>query len=467
MKKRKLSIALAALTALTLSIPAFAVNAADHDYIPRAALRYASDNIYGDALYWYPNLEAYYQFNTAAPAYISKPITPYSSDRFTYFDNTIGNYVDRDLRTEDGVYLVSRAVNTTNGNEYIAYQAGNGYYYPTEALAKTHTTNRETVNTVLRNGTGLYFSIRNGERYSTYAYAVSASGGNTSYVMTYINGQYYDYTYTPIYKNNTNNKYYLTSAEAAAAFKGATVSELATNTAGFYFNRATGRFYLTEELAIAATELQADVVRATSYAYGYGVYAPVIPSTPSTGGSSASVSSGDAYLSSNTSYKGWTSLASYINGRAAGSDVRIEMNKQTSVPQSFFSSIRYKDVDVTFENDNGSRFTINGADITEPAALNVTVTYSTNTIPSTAISKYKDGALSASQMKIGDDVDFGLYSIVSVGFSAERAGKTVRLYYYNPQTGKLSISDSSVISTNGRATFSIRKGGNYCAIIMK
>ncbi|MDR0987080.1 MAG: hypothetical protein LBL98_05250 [Ruminococcus sp.] len=468
MKKRTLSIALAALTAFTLAVPAVVVNARDYDYIPRSAYRYASENVYGDAIYWYPNLEAYYQFNNVPPAYIRQPATPYSSNRFTYFDNVTGNYVDRDGLINDGVYLVTQTVNTVNGNEYVAYQVGsNGLYYPTEALARSHAGAKIEINTVLKNGTGLFFSIRTGNRYSTFAAAVTGSGGIVSNVMTYIAGQYYDYSFTPVYLNGDTNKYYLTAAEAAAAYKGATVTEVATPTGGYFFNRATGRFYLTEAYALEATKNEADVVRATSYAYGYGVYAPIV-NTPSTGSSSsAAVSSGDAYLAANTSYKGWTSLANYINGRTAGADVRIEMNKQTSVPKSFFDAIQYRDADVTFENDNGSRFTINGADITEPKALNVDVTYSIKTIPSTAINKYADGALSASQMKIGDDIDFGLYAVVSVGFNASHAGRTVRLYYYNTETGKLSISDSSVVSTNGRASFSVRKGGNYCAIILK
>jgi hypothetical protein len=466
MKKRTLSIALAALTAFTLTVPAVVAYADDSDYIPRAAYRYASEHIYGDTVYWYPNLEAYYEFNDVAPAFIRTPITAYSSDRFYYFDNTTGNYVDKDSRTNDGVYRITERVNTTNGNEYTAYHAGNGYYYPTNDIARSHTTSHETIDTVLKNGTGNFFSIRNGNRYATFAAAVSGSGGNVSYVMTLIGGTYYDYRYTPIYQNSETNKYYLTYAEAAAAFKNSTVTEFATPTEGYYFNRATGRFYVTEAYALAATNNPEDVTTAASLAYGYGGYYPVVPTTPSTGSSTA-VSSGDAYLSANSAYKGWTSLANYINGRQNGSDVVINMNNQTTVPKSFFSSIQYKDADVTFVNSNGSRITINGADITDPQALNFAVTYSVKTVPASAISKYSKGGIASSQMKIGDDADFGLYSTVSVSFNSSRAGKTVRLYYYNPSTGKLSLSDSSVISSNGRATFSIRKGGTYCAIILK
>ncbi|MDR0974797.1 MAG: hypothetical protein LBL80_03785 [Ruminococcus sp.] len=470
MKKRTLSVALAAVTAFSLAVPAVVVNAADEDYIPSSGHRYASEFVYGDTIYFYPNLEAYYEFNSIPPLYTKAPQNAYSADRFYYFDNTTGNYVESSQRDRAGVYRIIGSYISGSGSQYTSYRAGNGLYYPTLEMAQQHTGTGARVSTILRAGSGVYFSTYSGNYYSTYANALSGSAGNASYVMMLINGTYYDYISTPLFQNTITNKYYFTEAEAKAANPKGKIKTSSTPTQGYYFNRATGRFYILQADAVNATRNEEDVIAATSYAYGgsyyyNGVYNPfyTTPTTPSTSNSNTT----DAYLLNNKSYTGWTRLANYINGRRDGSDVSIDMNKQLTVPKTFFDDIKLKDVDVTFVNGNGSRLTINGADLTDTKAINVSVTYGSSNIPSSVINSYKDGALSASQMIIGDDSSFGVNSNLSVAFNKSRSGKTVRIYRYNRSSGKLSLVDSSVIGTDGRATFSISRGGDYCAIILK
>jgi hypothetical protein len=81
MKKRTLSAALAAALVFSAAVPSVSVAAINGEAVPNAYYRYASDVVYGDGQFWYPNLEAYYQFNTTEPLYERKPSTAYS-ERF-------------------------------------------------------------------------------------------------------------------------------------------------------------------------------------------------------------------------------------------------------------------------------------------------------------------------------------------------------------------------------------------------
>jgi hypothetical protein len=489
MKKRTLSVALATLSAFTLAAPAITINAADSDYIPTSSRRYASEFVYSDAIYWYPNLEAYYQFNSFAPIITREPLVAYTPDRYNYFDNTTGSYVESSMDYLDGVYRISRTNVSNTANQYTSYRAGDGFYYPTLELANEHTDLRDDqVSTTLKQGSGMYFSIYTGNYYSTYSAALSGSNNNASYVMTKLNNSFYDYRYTPIYKNSLTNKYYTSQAAAQNAHKNGVVTSSATPTQGYYFNAATGRFYIYQAEALDATKNAADVIPATSLAYSNGIYNyyptdsgqmpyyydgaynpyPTTTTTPAANTTTNNtVSSGAAYIDSNKAYIGWDDIASYVNSRSNGSSVTVNMNRQVIVPQTFFQDIEDKNVNVTFLNSNGSRFTVNGADIVNPKAINVEITYSVKNCPQSVINEYRSGAVSASQFEMGNGSTFGFDGTITIGFAASRAGNTVRLYLYNEDTEKLKLVDTTTIGSNGRTGFSIDRSGSYVAIILK
>ncbi len=54
----------------------------------------------------------------------------------------------------------------------------------------------------------------------------------------------------------------------------------------------------------------------------------------------------------------------------------------------------------------------------------------------------------------------------SVKFNAKYAGKTAKLYLYNPETKKLSLTAASKIAADGKCTFkSLKQPGSYLAVI--
>jgi hypothetical protein len=451
---------------------------AEYTYnIPNTYYRYPSEYVYSDAKFWYPNLDAYYEFNENPPYSERKPATPYS-ERFCYFDSSFGDYVESTQSRRDDVYKIIHPAPDTSGTKFIAYFAGDGFYFPTRQLAENHTTKNSKVAEVTKYGDGTYFSVYSGNLYDSYSDALSGSAGNASYIMIYLDGEYYDYRYTPVYYANGINEYYLSYEEADAHNSYGDVKISATPTQGYYFNRASGRFYVTKADAVSGGR-EKYVIEATSLAYSNGIfnYYPTdsgeYPShyqnlyNPSGATDGASARKGDAYLYNNTTYAGWESLAGFINSQRDNSTVNINMNKQLTIPKSFFEDIKLKKVNVTFVNTNGSRFTINGSDITTPKAIDLTVTYSTSTIPSDVVNKYRTGAISSSQLIFGDGSSFGISGTLNIGFSTTRAGKRVKLYRYISSSKTLSLVDTTTISSSGRATFDLSSGGEFCAIIMK
>jgi hypothetical protein len=492
MKKRITAALTAVMLVLSVSVPVLSVSAADNktaavdtnpldNVVPSAYYRYATETVYSDGYYWYPNLDAYNQFNSGFPAVISrKPTTAYSADVYCYFDTTVGDYVEKSQQYRDDVYYISRGFLDETGPKYTSYLAGDGFYYPTMQLAKDHTSAKKTIGTITRYGEGTYYSIYSGSFYETYAEALSASAGNASYIMISIDDVYYDFRYTPIYMNATTHKYYLTKEDAEAAYKGSRITSSGTPTQGYYFSQATGRFYDTKEGAAQATSAK-DVITATSLAYSNGIFTYYTSQGTSvpyyydgiynpyyTGsGEEASAQNGDAYIAGNVTYAGWDAIARYISNQQNDSTVNIDMNKQLTVPREFMSTIKGLRRTIVFMNDNGSRISVNGKDITKTKAIDLTVTYGTNNVTAAEIQKYGKGALSSSQFTFGDGTTLGFTGKLTIKFNTSRSGKTVKLYRYGGPNGLTESIDSSVIAKDGSCSFDyITAGGNYFAVIL-
>jgi hypothetical protein len=475
MKSKTLSV-LSAFIIIFCFVCSFTVTAVDYYDIPNSYYRYPSEYVYGNARFWYPNLDAYYEFNETTPFYERKPATPYS-ERFCYFDSSLGDYVESSMAGMDYVYKIIHPAPDTSGTKFTSYFAGDGFYYPTYLLAADHTPKSGKIAEVTKYGDGTYFSVYSGNLYEKYSDALAGSTGNASYIMIYLDGKYYDYRYTPVYFAHGINEYYLSYAEAETNNSYADVLISATPTQGYYFNRASGRFYVSRQDA-ASGGRDKYVIEATSLAYSNGIFTDsgeypshyediYIPYNTSGSSDGSSAQKGDAYLYNNKSYAGWQSLADYINSQRDNSAVNINMNNQLTIPKSFFENIKLKKVNVTFINNNGSRFSINGSGITTPKAIDLTVTYSTSTIPAEAVSNYRTGAISSSQFIVGDGSSFGVSGTLNIGFSTARAGKQVKLYRYSPSSKTLSLVDTTTISSSGRAVFDLSSGGEFCAIIMK
>jgi hypothetical protein len=479
MKKRTLSAALAAALVFSAAVPSVSVAAMNGEAVPYTYYRYASDMVYGDGQFWYPNLEAYHQLNPKNdPVYAVKPSVPYS-EKNCYFDSENGYYVDESQTFRLGVYKITRADSTESKREYTAFLAGDGYYYPSLQLARNNTASNKTasINRVLRRGDGIYFSMVSGRFYTTNASALSASNGNARYIMLEVEGKHYDYRYTPVFRNSSNGKYYLSPEEAADANIKGKVLGSATSSQGYYFNRSSGRFYVYRDSAIAVSSIN-DVVKASSLAVSNGITSDVSNSevpyyydgvyNPSyTGTDNASAKAGDAYVYNNVTYAGWSGIISYIERRASGSVININMNQQVYVPDYFIEYIKNRGVTIVFIHENGARITLKGSDINKVNNVHIGVTYSTGNIPANTVRSLGKGAVSTSQFRLGDNSVYGFNANITVTFNKERAGKSVKLYYYDPITGKTAYMDTSTIAENGRAIFEVNRGGDFCAVIME
>jgi hypothetical protein len=455
---------------------------------------YATENVFGNGSYWYPNIEAYYEFNSNSPVSTKKPIHAYSSAN-SYFDYTLGDYVPDNNLDSPYVYHIDRYISDTEGDE-VAWRGNSGDFYPTQSMAQEAGVSGVSLRKYEHRGEGNYFNKATGRYYSQLADCVAASSSVYDVLIKWEN-RWFDRNYTETFKNVRTGKFYLTEAEAKAADPVGKIQRHLTSTQGYYFNQGTGAFYMFASVA-AAHSVESDVVRATSFSFtngvmdsfgisgvytgmptyipaggdtGYGAPAGVAPSgsTPST--LPASVSPYDenstATLRSNVSYRGWIAIADLIDTFSAGANVTILMNQDTYVSSTFMKAVLGRDINITLINANGSQIRFNGMDVYIAKDMPVMVSYGTSAVP---VAEYQRtvraaGADSASSFTVGTEGDLGAVVKVTVRFSSSRNGDKAELYLYSSAKNTTSLVDSKIIGDEGLAIFEIRNGGSYIACI--
>jgi hypothetical protein len=464
---------------------------------------YATENVYGNGNYWYPNLEAYYEFNTNSPSVTKKPVTAYSTTN-SYFNYMIGNYQTDNNLNSPYVYSVARFISNGEGNG-VAYRDGSGgKFYPTQSMATDAGVQGVYLRKYEYRGSGNYFNTETGRYYGSIADCLAASGDAYD-VMINHGGLWYDRNYTETYMNSKTNKFYLSEAEAKAADASGKVTRYITPTQGYYFNQGNGCFYMTAYIAAGHTS-EADVIRATSFSFSNGImdsfgvnamgtgmplYIPAggdsgyvtsgapagtLPgsstaSTPST--LPASVSPYDenstASLRSNYSYKGWTAIAGFVDTTSAGANMTILMNQDTVVSSTFMKSVSGRDINVTLVNPNGSQIRFNGLDVYSPKDMPVSVVYSATSIPQAEYQKTvrSADAAAASVFTVGTEVDLGAVVKVYIRFNASREEDSASIYLYSSAKKAASLVDTKTIGEDGLAVFEIRNGGQYIACIIE
>jgi hypothetical protein len=459
---------------------------------------YATENVYGNGNYWYPNLDAYYEFNTGSPSSARKPIHAYSAT-YKYFDYLNGDYSSNNNLNSPYVYAVDRFVSNSEGDG-VAWRGSSGKYYPTQTMAQNAGVSGIDLQKYEHRGSGNYFNQATGRFYAKLADCVAASS-TVEDVLINDGGLWYDRNYTETYRNSRTNKYYLSEAEAKAADSVGIVKRYLTPTQGYYFNQGNGCFYITSSIASAHTT-PSDVIRASSFSYANGILnsfgvtsaysgmptfipggsdsgysgAPAgvtpggtSPSTPST--LPASVSPYDenstAALRSNYSYKGWLAIAELVNSTSAGANMTILMNQDTYVSSTFMRAVLGRDINITLINANGSQIRFNGLDVYTAKDMPVAVVYSVNTLPADVYQKTIStaDASSAASFTFGTETDLGAVVQVYIRFSASRVNDEASLYHYSTSSGTTSLVDTKTIGDDGLAIFEIRNGGQYIACI--
>jgi hypothetical protein len=480
------------IAVIALSVSVFAnftyngINYTGERQYPSSDNLYASESVYSNGTYWYPNIEAYYEFNKTAPKTVRTPMTDYSSD-YTYFNYNEGNYKHDNFGNSPYVYQVNRVVKNDSGSG-VAYRDGNkGLFYPTQSYATQNDVDGSNLREYPKRGDGNYFNKVTGRYYTSLANAVAVTN-NINDILIGVGNLWYDRNYTEIYKNSGYSKYYLSEAEAAAVNSNGKVIRSVTPTQGYYFNTATGTFWVTAELA-AAQSYESDVIRATSfsftngiydmfgnsYFYGYPLYTPgnvtsadAYAQSESTPAASQSIydTNSTAVLRSNYSYSGWSSIAGLVSRASAGSNVTILTNQDTYVSSTFMKAVAGRDINIYLINPNGSQISFSGLDVYNAIDMPISVVYSAQ-IPQynyeSTISRAK--ADTGSAITIGTETDLGAVIKVKIRFNSSNAGDDVALYAYNSANNATALVDSQTIGDDGVAAFEIRKGGQFVTAI--
>ncbi len=172
-----------------------------------------------------------------------------------------------------------------------------------------------------------------------------------------------------------------------------------------------------------------------------GGYSPTSPTStnPSIGGSA----------------KSWRDIAADLAKLTNGSEVTIVLNGNTTVPVEVIKVIDERDLKVTFVVDSVKSWKTDGAEITAPAAADLTFTKTT--------SAKTDGlrGIVGTQFRINDT---GIPTSLEITFKSEHAGKFANLYRY--VDGKPVFVTCAKIGEDGKVILSyVAEKGDYVVML--
>lgn len=349
-----------------------------------------------------------------------------------------------------------------------------------------------------------WYSSYTGKYYSTYQAALNASNGNASYVSGgYWNGGY-TYNGSGDYYNSLTNTWYttLSAALAASSNNAGYVSYTGTTFTVYDYN---GKAYASRADAEAAGGTSATIsehrysvsapsktyyVNKPTYVYdsdyyyrnGYYYYNgryyrndPYYYYSPYYGGyyynrnvtADKPADPGVPYLKGYTTRNSWSSLATYVKNRSAGSVVEITMNGATTVPDTFMSALKGRNVTVVFTMDNGVQWTVKGTNVSSAKTVNLDVALSdVDNVPEKLVNKAKENAVAASQIAVGkSEESLGFKGKCTVKFSDKRADCFVKAYSYDSEGNKLKLVTKTVSDSKGYVSFDASASGTYLIVL--
>lgn len=165
--------------------------------------------------------------------------------------------------------------------------------------------------------------------------------------------------------------------------------------------------------------------------------------------------------------EGWTDIQDEITDADDGDEIAIDMNGETKVPKEIFESVAGKDVDVTFELEDGVSWTVNGADIPTDADLNdldLGVTMDSDGIPVNVINTIT-GERDSVQMTLAHDGEFGFTMTLSAPLGKENAGYWANLYHYDEDAEAMSFEVAAEIDDDGNVKLPMSHASQYAIVI--
>lgn len=101
---------------------------------------------------------------------------------------------------------------------------------------------------------------------------------------------------------------------------------------------------------------------------------------------------------------------------------------------------------------------LNGVDIST-VNVDMNVSVGEADIPDNVLKKLKSDDVVL--MTLSHDGAFGFNAVLNVNLGTDHDGKYANLYYYNPDTGKLELVDSVLVSADGVAAFNMKHASEY------
>lgn len=165
--------------------------------------------------------------------------------------------------------------------------------------------------------------------------------------------------------------------------------------------------------------------------------------------------------------EGWTDIEDEIADADDGDALAIDMNGTTEVPKEIFEAVAGKDVDVTFELEDGVSWTVNGTDIPTDADLNdldLGVTMDSDGIPVNVINTIT-GERDSVQMTLAHDGEFGFTMTLSAPLGKENAGYWANLYHYDEDAEAMSFEVAAEIDDDGNVKLPMSHASQYAIVI--
>ena len=165
--------------------------------------------------------------------------------------------------------------------------------------------------------------------------------------------------------------------------------------------------------------------------------------------------------------EGWTDIQDEITDADDGDEIAIDMNGETEVPKEIFESVAGKDVDVTFELEDGVSWMVNGTDIPTDADLSdldLGVTMDSDGIPVNVINAIT-GERDSVQMTLAHDGEFGFTMTLSAPLGKKNAGLWANLYHYDENAEAMRFEVAAEIDDDGNAALPMSHASQYAIVI--
>lgn len=156
------------------------------------------------------------------------------------------------------------------------------------------------------------------------------------------------------------------------------------------------------------------------------------------------------------------------NPAIASVNMNFVCSGEVKVPQNVLNTIKGTKLTVAFHSGNGVALSISGQDLknkdlSKIQNIDLTVDQTINTIPANVVSA-KSGTVNR-QLGIRDTGSFGVNVNIHVNVGKDNAGKSVNLYRYNAEKGRLEYCGSFTVTSTGQSMFALKRGGNYLVTV--